>query len=443
MCNKKGFTLFQLILLILVATIIIVFVIFPILGHITSSKQRSFLSSAKFYIEETRSLLTLNKGFPVDQGESLTLQISELSLDQDKEKSVFGYSWVDEKSYIVVKNVGTMENPKYSYSIALEDVEGNCIDLEEDNKLLKENVKKGTCNIQPVGTIASSKIRDLAGTNTSDLKVDDYQNVRYYGKNPNNYVSFNNELWRILGVFSVDKLDRIKLIRNDSIGQYSFDTSSVDSNEGQGINDWSESKLLQLLNPGYEMKPVGGSLYWNRQKGTCYNGPLEAAVECDFSSIGLTKEAKALIEKSPFYLGKVNPEVVSAKERYEKEGNIYENSTSVWCGYVGLMQSSDYAYAMGREECIQDLRKSLDSCQSYNYLWLGQVDRKNEWMLTPNLSDTRSVFQRAIEENGIVNELAVAAQPNEVRPVVYLNPNVRIMSGNGTEESPYQLDIIN
>lgn len=443
MRNKKGFTLFQLVLLIVVATIIIVFVVFPLLGYITSSKQRSFLSSAKFYIEETRSLLTLNKGFPVDQGESLTLQISELNLDQEKQRSIFGYSWVDEKSYIVVKNVGTMEDPKYSYSIALEDVEGNCIDLEEDNKLLKENVKKGTCNIQPVGILASSKIRSLAETNTNEVRIDDYQNARYYGKNPNNYVSFNNELWRILGVFSIDKSDRVKLVRSDSIGQYSFDTSSMDINEGQGINDWDDSLLMQLLNPGYEMESVGGSLYWNRQKGTCYNGPNGAVTECDFSNTGLTKDAKELIEKSAFYLGKVNSDVVSAKERYEKEGNIYENSAFIWRGYVGLMQSSDYAYAMGREECIQDLKKSLDICQSYNYLWLGQLNRKNEWMITSSLLDIKSVFERVVEENGIINELAVAAQPNEVRPVVYLKTNVRIMSGNGTVESPYQLDIVN
>ena len=26
-------------------------------------------------------------------------------------------------------------------------------------------------------------------------------NIRYYGADPNNYVLFNNELWRIIGVF--------------------------------------------------------------------------------------------------------------------------------------------------------------------------------------------------------------------------------------------------
>ena len=45
---------------------------------------------------------------------------------------------------------------------------------------------------------------------------------RYRGASPKNYVTFNNEIWRILGVFPVDDgtgniENRIKLVRNESI----------------------------------------------------------------------------------------------------------------------------------------------------------------------------------------------------------------------------------
>ena len=48
---------------------------------------------------------------------------------------------------------------------------------------------------------------------------------RYIGANPNNYVKFNDELWRIIGVFDTDdgtgKLEkRLKIIRNGSIGAF-------------------------------------------------------------------------------------------------------------------------------------------------------------------------------------------------------------------------------
>lgn len=55
-------------------------------------------------------------------------------------------------------------------------------------------------------------------------------NIRYYGKNPNNYIYFNCsdysnqtsstcELWRIIGVFD----GKAKLIRNEILGEYSYD----------------------------------------------------------------------------------------------------------------------------------------------------------------------------------------------------------------------------
>lgn len=61
----------------------------------------------------------------------------------------------------------------------------------------------------------------------------------YKGNNPNNYVLFNNELWRIM---SVDN-DLIKIIKKDSIGNMAFDKD--DSNE------WKESSLYEYLNYDY------------------------------------------------------------------------------------------------------------------------------------------------------------------------------------------------
>ena len=40
-------------------------------------------------------------------------------------------------------------------------------------------------------------------------------NPRYVGKSPNNYVSFNNELWRVIGVFD----GQVKIIRNEVYGE--------------------------------------------------------------------------------------------------------------------------------------------------------------------------------------------------------------------------------
>ena len=64
---------------------------------------------------------------------------------------------------------------------------------------------------------------------------------RYIGADPNNYVTFNNETWRIIGVFTVDdgagnKEQRLKLIRDESIGNYSWDNKPSGTGESPLAN---------------------------------------------------------------------------------------------------------------------------------------------------------------------------------------------------------------
>ena len=46
------------------------------------------------------------------------------------------------------------------------------------------------------------------------------------GANPNNYVSFNGQKWRIIGVFD----GKLKIVQ-DSIGKYAYDTSKNTVND--------------------------------------------------------------------------------------------------------------------------------------------------------------------------------------------------------------------
>ena len=56
----------------------------------------------------------------------------------------------------------------------------------------------------------------------------------------------------------------VKMVRAESIGDYSWDSSVSGINSGFGINEWSEADLMKLLNPYtvYSGTPtIGGSLY--------------------------------------------------------------------------------------------------------------------------------------------------------------------------------------
>lgn len=61
----------------------------------------------------------------------------------------------------------------------------------------------------------------------------------YRGKNPNNYILFENVLWRIISISN----DGIKIIRNSSIGNMAFDN--------KWSNDWEKSSLKKYLEDYY------------------------------------------------------------------------------------------------------------------------------------------------------------------------------------------------
>ena len=180
---------------------------------------------------------------------------------------------------------------------------------------------------------------------------------RYIGANPNNYVKFNDELWRIIGVFDVDdgtgKIEkRMKIIRNESIGNYSWDNkdTSTGAEDHYGKNNWPDARLNYLLNPGHESETYGGSLYWNRKSGTCYAGSRNATTSCDFTSTGLNDTAKSMIGDAKWYLGGTgnfyNSSNGLASHFYKNERGttVYSGRSTNWTGKVGLMYPSDYGY---------------------------------------------------------------------------------------------------
>src|SRR5699024_4500747 len=128
-------------------------------------------------------------------------------------------------------------------------------------------------------------------------------NLRYIGDNPNNYVQFNNELWRIIGAFNnIDdgsgvKETRLKIIRSEPIGKCSWDNKASgtgSSTSSYGSNEWSDSALQIVLNEG---------AYWNRTTGDCPYGQNGTTTSCDFTNTGLTEEAKTMISNAKWNLG--------------------------------------------------------------------------------------------------------------------------------------------
>ncbi len=305
----------------------------------------------------------------------------------------------------------------------------------------------------------------LSLVDTSDELVDDEtedHNIRYIGADPNNYVQFNNELWRIIGVMNnIDdgtgiKETRLRIIRNEPIGNYSWDnkpSGTGSSTSSTGSNDWSDSRLMMLLNPGYETpnSPIyeyEGSLYYNGKSGTCYSGQNGATVSCDFTNTGLQSiDAKSMIEDAVWKLGGVSTSsniTASAFYTYEKGTEVYSGHATEWTGKIGLMYASDYGYATSggettnRETCLNTgLWDWSDYDDCYNNDWL--YDSSNwQWTLTSTSRYSSNVFD--VVGNGYVDN-DNATYRCALSPVLYLSSNVKISGGTGSSGDPYILSL--
>ena len=265
---------------------------------------------------------------------------------------------------------------------------------------------------------------------------------RYIGANPNNYVKFNDELWRIIGVFDTDdgtgKVEkRLKIIRNESIGNYSWDYNSA----GNYINEWSTAQLNNLLNSG---------AYYNRTTGIYYNGSKTAS-NVDFTNNGLTEKAKAMIGNAKWYLGGTanydssSNGLASNWYKYERGTSVYSGRSTSWTGKVGLMYPSDYGYATSggattnRTSCLAKELYNWDSdtvrdCKNNDWMYNSS---NSQWTISPLADYSGGVFfvgtAGCVGSNHAFNDYAA-------RPVVHLKSTIKVISGSGTKESPYILE---
>ncbi len=278
-------------------------------------------------------------------------------------------------------------------------------------------------------------------------------NIRYFGVEVNNYIYFNCsdysnqssstcETWRIIGVFN----GKLKLIRNKSIGAYSWDNkdTTTGADTDYGDIDWANARLMKLLNPGYESETVGGSLYYNSESGSCYSGTNNATVSCDFTSTGMKNDTTRNMIASnnwPLLSWYEQGLYIYADEAYEYErtkGSVYdvERPTS-WTGKIALAYVSDYEYTVDFESCT-DYLVGTSVCSS----WMNSVNFQNSsmWLLNPPAGPGIGFH---IDLNGSLaaDSDSFAAVADNIFPVLYLQASTSIKSGTGTGSDPYQINV--
>ena len=275
----------------------------------------------------------------------------------------------------------------------------------------------------------NSMIIGLSGTTQGTGQVVNENGYRYEGKNPNNYIWFNNELWRIIGVFDdashgQSGQNLVKIIRNDSIGGIAWDIN--------GTNDWTQASLKNLLNGAYLNSENGtGSEY-------CYgNSSSMTKVNCDYRETGINDTYRSMIENVTWYLGGHSSRLTTAEafygyERGTKVGSGRPTSTT---GYIGLMYPSDYGYSVLASSCARTTKLGdYDSATCAGQSWLYGAD--DEFTITSTTVNSSNLFYI----DGYLSNTGVGGGKT-TRPVLYLNSSVYVIGGDGSQTNPYILSI--
>ena len=421
--KKNAFTLVELLAVIAILTIIMVISVPQLITSIKNKKTDA--------LEKTKDLLiSAARNYVIDYELKVPTSISIETLCKNDYLECPIKNPIDNSNLNGYVNVD--DNKVYVYSDTRDyiTIKDYIIDLYNDESLRTSN--------------------GLKKDNTVDT------NIRYYGSDPNNYVSFNNELWRIIGVFG----NNVKLVRSESLGSLSWDSSDSSINKGNGINQWGESTEVNgNTYLGADLQVYLNKMYYGGDTTvTCYDGSNNTTTTCPTNTLDRT--AKLLIDKHTWSLGAIEMSIEDTISFYNAErgtangktctsGNYCNDSvirTTKWTGYVALPYITDWAYASSESACETNIQtkdsSNLFVCKNNN--WMQRSDWT--WYLSPGVQSANANYVWTVSGNGnVANYIMFGAMSkfayygSNVAPSIYLKSSVLMKGGSGTSSDPYKL----
>ena len=322
-----------------------------------------------------------------------------------------GSSWVNSTSSSYTFT-GLSPGTTYNFRVYIEDTAGyeseqKTVSATTSNPILADVCSSGANLASCIKNYHSANgdgsegiyLHDGVGSYTNADQEAGDGSYRFSGANPNNYVCFgstagtcpNDNLYRIIGVFD----NQAKLIKNTSIGN-SYWSGSY-SNES---NTWSSSKLnTETLNETY-LNGLGS--IWSRK-------------------IAITEWQVG---------GMVYSQTNTVKQYYTLELGSSSSGTT-YSAKVGLMYVSDYGYAAVPSFWTTGLYNYREA-KSSNYL-----AGITEWTISRRTDYATYVFE--VYHAGGISSYGASYSGRGVRPSFYLNSNVTITGGSGTQTDPFTI----
>ena len=295
-----------------------------------------------------------------------------------------------------------------------------------------------TPNSPGLQTINAAGVDFQVASSGDGLYYDENTGEYYFkGANPDNYIEFSGDVWRIMSItpsgnLKIIKEDRIDLtgysgLKSGTTNQGRFDasgatgrrTSGYCSNSyavSNGCNAWAAMSNFANTGTGnyYSSGPVTANAELNTYLNTTYKSSLS---ELSSVQTGMTWNIG--------HAGAYN-DTLSVSELEDMEKSY------TWTGDIALPTKSEYIRAHGNTDCLN--AKYLydnyqnDTCKTTNYLYKSAYWY---WLLSPLSTNASGVF---FANSGFVFSYLAGSQNGSVRPVLHLKSNITL-SGNGGQAS--------
>ena len=256
-----------------------------------------------------------------------------------------------------------------------------------------------TLNIGAKGNIVEKSYAEIGGqdvevvTSGDGLYADEYEDGRYIykGANPNNYITFSGETWRII---SVENDGAIKIMRSESIGNRAWDTTGG----AYGSNNWA--------------RPADLNTYLNEEYLPTLSDS-DKVVSHNFSIGAVTWDNNDLADQ------------------------IADENGTTWNGNVGLITVSEYLRANTNTEQCGTYSLNDDNyltCKTTDWMYSAVPSDGYMWTISPLASISNSVF--TVNSGGSVGSNYASNASRGVVPVLYLSSDITL-SGMGEPGDPY------
>ena len=227
------------------------------------------------------------------------------------------------------------------------------------------------------------------------LYKDEYEEGKYTykGANPNNYITFNNETWRII---SVDSTGLIKIMKNESMEN----SGTFDSDNS---NYWETSDIKAYLNEEY--------------------------------LTGITANKDKIVSHT-WSIGRVTYSNSDLATQIADENKKQSQSAS-----VGMITVSEYLRAnTNTEQCgtfdLNNTNRTI--CKTTNWMYNMVIEDDYLWTISPVGNNNVMVVDGYYNNDGGFNDV-LASLWCGVSPVLYLSSDFTL-TGDGSQENPFTLE---